>query len=54
MLLGVLSVAGFACLMQFVDGLTLQEAAEVLAALGALNCYPEKLLAALLPRTASL
>lgn len=39
---------------QFAEGLTLQEATEVLSALGSLNCYPEGLLAELLPRASSL
>ncbi|KAL8272970.1 hypothetical protein Esti_003138 [Eimeria stiedai] len=41
-------------LEQRVETLSLQEAAEVLAALGRLDCYPERLLAALLPRVSSL
>lgn len=41
-------------LLQFVESMNVNEAAEVFAAVGALNCYPEVLLAALLPHVASL
>ena len=40
--------------LQAVETLELGETAQVLAALGALNCYPEKLLARLLPHVAAL
>ena len=40
--------------VQEVETLNLRETAQVLSALGALNCYPEKLIANLLPHVAAL
>ncbi|XP_026190374.1 uncharacterized protein LOC34621244 [Cyclospora cayetanensis] len=41
-------------LVEWVMDLTLSEAAKILSALGALNCYPERLIGALLPHVSSL